>query len=153
MSPAGTSVSAPMCLLSSVMNATQNLRISLSDLGSSAKDQHGQRHMVDPASNPVSLQSPMAPEFSEILLLIGLTHFPLGSKSAPPLPPPIETVFHCSQSPNFFLTGWTVVYIRPVRAFLKICSKPRNFRMLRLTLGWNRRPPLYGPKALLNCTR
>lgn len=48
MSPAGTSVLAPMCLDSSRMNATQNLRISLSDL-------------------------------------------PLGSKSAPPLPPPIFT--------------------------------------------------------------
>src|SRR5690242_9729846 len=47
----------PMCLLSSLMKETQNLRISLSDL-------------------------------------------PLGSKSAPPLPPPM---------------------LRPVRAFLKIC--------------------------------
>ena len=49
MSPAGMSVSAPMCLLSSRMKAKQNLRISLSDL-------------------------------------------PLGSKSAPPLPPPMFTV-------------------------------------------------------------
>ncbi len=48
MSPAGTSVLAPMCLLSSAMKALQNLRISLSDL-------------------------------------------PLGSKSAPPLPPPMFT--------------------------------------------------------------
>jgi len=36
---------------------------------------------------------------------------PLGSKSEPPLPPPIG---------------------RPVREFLKICSKPRNFRMRRI---------------------
>ena len=48
MSPAGTSVLAPMCLDSSRMKAKQNLRISLSDL-------------------------------------------PLGSKSAPPLPPPMLT--------------------------------------------------------------
>ena len=31
---------------------------------------------------------------------------------------------------------------RVVRLFLKVCSKPRNFRMPWLTLGWNRRPPL-----------
>ena len=43
--------------------------------------------------------------------------------------------------------------LRPVRAFLKICSKPRNFKMDRLTVGWNLSPPLYGPKAELNCTR
>lgn len=48
MSPAGTSVLAPMCFDSSRMKAKQNLRISLSDL-------------------------------------------PLGSKSAPPLPPPMFT--------------------------------------------------------------
>ena len=48
MSPAGTSVSAPICLDSSRIKETQNLRISLSDL-------------------------------------------PLGSKSAPPLPPPMFT--------------------------------------------------------------
>lgn len=41
----------------------------------------------------------------------------------------------------------------PVRAFLKICSKPKNFRMDKFTVGWKRRPPLYGPKAELNCTR
>ena len=46
---------------------------------------------------------------------------PLGSKSAPPLPPPMG---------------------RPVRAFLKICSKPRNLMMDRFTEGWKRRPPL-----------
>lgn len=43
--------------------------------------------------------------------------------------------------------------VRPVRAFLKICSKPKNLRMERLTVGWNLSPPLYGPKAELNCTR
>lgn len=57
---------------------------------------------------------------------------------------------------------------------MKICSKPRNFKMDKLTapanvnllvfpgknrsdsvspVGWNRRPPLYGPRAELNCTR
>jgi hypothetical protein len=30
----------------------------------------------------------------------------------------------------------------PVNAFLKICSKPRNFKMLKLTVGWNLNPPL-----------
>ncbi|CAM8493654.1 hypothetical protein ESCOCP365M1_20400 [Escherichia coli] len=58
--------------------------------------------------------------------------FPFGSKSLPPLPPPIGRV---------------------VRAFLKVCSKPRNLRMERLTDGWKRIPPLYGPMAELNCTR
>src|SRR5690625_1441590 len=57
---------------------------------------------------------------------------PLGSKSLPPLPPPMGS---------------------PVREFLKICSKPRNFTMPRYTLGWNRSPPLYGPSAELNSTR
>ena len=57
---------------------------------------------------------------------------PLGSKSLPPLPPPMGM---------------------PVSAFLKICSKPRNLMMPRLTEGWKRRPPLYGPSALLNSTR
>src|SRR5690606_6597891 len=57
---------------------------------------------------------------------------PFGSKSAPPLPPPMG---------------------RPVSAFLNVCSNPRNFMMLRFTLGWNRRPPLYGPSAELNSTR
>ncbi len=57
---------------------------------------------------------------------------PFGSKSLPPLPPPMG---------------------RPVREFLKICSKPRNLMMPRLTLGCRRRPPLYGPMALENCTR
>jgi hypothetical protein len=46
---------------------------------------------------------------------------PLGSKSEPPLPPPIGM---------------------PVSAFLKVCSKPRNLMMPRLTLGWKRSPPL-----------
>ena len=31
---------------------------------------------------------------------------------------------------------------RPVREFLKICSKPRNLMMPRLTDGWKRKPPL-----------
>jgi len=57
---------------------------------------------------------------------------PLGSKSDPPLPPP---------------SGM------PVSAFLKVCSKPRNFTMPRYTEGWKRSPPLYGPRALLNSTR
>ena len=47
--------------------------------------------------------------------------FPLGSKSEPPLPPPIG---------------------KPVREFLKICSNAKNFKIDALTLGWNLRPPL-----------
>ena len=46
---------------------------------------------------------------------------PFGSKSEPPLPPPMGRV---------------------VREFLRICSKPRNFITERLTEGWKRRPPL-----------
>ena len=88
MSPAGTSVSAPICLKSSVIKLWQNAITSLSDL-------------------------------------------PLGSKSLPPLPPPIGSV---------------------VSEFLKICSKPRNLIIPRFTDGWKRSPPLYGPIALLNCT-
>ena len=57
---------------------------------------------------------------------------PRGSKSAPPFAPPMGSV---------------------VSPFLKTCSKARNFMMDRLTDGWNRSPPLYGPMALLNCTR
>ena len=65
-------------------------------------------------------------------LIISLSDFPLGLKSEPPLPPPIG---------------------KPVKEFLNICSNPRNFIMLKLTDGWNLSPPLYGPIALLNCTR
>ena len=78
MSPAGTSVSAPMYLQSSVMKDWQNAMTSLSD-------------------------------------------FPLGSKSDPPLPPPIG---------------------RPVKEFLKICSNPRNLMIPMYTEGWKRSPPL-----------
>src|SRR5258705_9537786 len=84
MSPAGTSVSGPMCRLSSVMKLWQKRMTSLSLL-------------------------------------------PLGSKSDPPLPPPIGSV---------------------VSEFLNTCSNARNLRMPRLTDGWNRSPPLYGPIAL-----
>ena len=89
MSPAGTSVSAPMYLQSSVIKLWQNAITSRSDL-------------------------------------------PFGSKSEPPLPPPIGS---------------------PVREFLKICSNPRNLIIPRFTEGCKRSPPLYGPIALLNCTR
>src|SRR5260370_1173704 len=49
-----------------------------------------------------------------------------GSKSDPPFAPPIGM---------------------PVRAFLKICSKPRNLIVPKYTEGWNRNPPLYGPST------
>ena len=78
MSPAGTSVSAPMWRNSSLMKAWQKRMTSTSLL-------------------------------------------PFGSKSEPPLPPPIGSV---------------------VREFLRTCSNARNFRIPRLTDGWKRRPPL-----------
>ena len=46
--------------------------------------------------------------------MTSLSLFPLGSKSLPPLPPPMG---------------------RPVRLFFKICSSPKNLRMDRFTLG------------------
>ena len=64
-------------------------------------------------------------------LMISWSLFPFGEKSDPPFPPPIGRV---------------------VREFLKICSKPRNLKVPRVTEGWNLSPPLYGPMALLNCT-
>ena len=57
---------------------------------------------------------------------------PFGSKFEPPLPPPIGSV---------------------VRAFFRTCSKARNLSMPRYTVGWKRRPPLYGPIALFISTR
>jgi hypothetical protein len=44
-----------------------------------------------------------------------------------------------ASSPHVDRLGYDV---RPVSAFLKICSKPRNLRIDRLTVGWKRRPPL-----------
>ena len=46
---------------------------------------------------------------------------PFGLKLEPPLPPPMG---------------------RPVRLFLRICSKARNFKTLRVTLLSKRIPPL-----------
>ena len=53
--------------------------------------------------------------------ITSLSDLPFGSKSEPPLPPPIGRV---------------------VRLFLKVCSKARNFRIERFTEGWKRMPPL-----------
>ena len=53
--------------------------------------------------------------------MTSLSLFPFGSKSVPPLPPPMGSV---------------------VSEFLKTCSKARNFRMPRFTEGWKRSPPL-----------
>src|SRR5690606_5802217 len=39
------------------------------------------------------------------------------------------------------------------KAFLKICSNPRNLTTLAVKEGWKRKPPLNGPSVLLNCTR
>ena len=38
-------------------------------------------------------------------------------------------------------------------SILNVCSKPKNFNIERFTDAWKRIPPLYGPMALLNCTR
>ena len=46
---------------------------------------------------------------------------PRGEKSEPPLPPPIGNV---------------------VKAFLNVCSKPKNFNIERFTDAWKRIPPL-----------
>ena len=62
-------------------------------------------------------------------LRVGLA---LGSKSLPPLPPPMG---------------------RPVRLFLKICSKPRNLMMPSYTEGWNRKPPLQGADGAVELHR
>ena len=53
--------------------------------------------------------------------MISLSDFPFGSKSAPPFPPPIGKV---------------------VKLFLNVCSKARNFKILKFTDGWKRIPPL-----------
>jgi len=53
--------------------------------------------------------------------ITSMSLLPFGSKSAPPLPPPMGRV---------------------VREFLKTCSKARNLRMERFTEGWKRMPPL-----------
>ena len=86
---------------------------------------------ISPAGISVSL--PMWRYSSVIKLwqkaITSRSDLPLGSKLEPPLPPPMG---------------------RPVREFLSVCSKPRNLRMLWFTDGWKRRPPLYGPMALLN---
>lgn len=68
---------------------------------------------------PMCLKSSLIKETQN--RLISASDLPLGSKSDPPFPPPM---------------------FKPVSAFLKVCSKPRNFRMDKLTLGWRRRPPL-----------
>jgi hypothetical protein len=59
--------------------------------------------------------------------MTSLSDLPFGSKSEPPLPPPMGRV---------------------VRAFLKICSKPRNLMMPRLTEGWNRSRPCRADRAV-----
>ena len=61
--------------------------------------------------------------------MISASLLPCGSKSLPPLPPPIGNV---------------------VNEFLNTCSNPRNFKIERFTVGWNLKPPLYGPSAPLN---
>ena len=63
--------------------------------------------------------------------MISISDLPFGSKSLPPLPPPIGRV---------------------VKEFFNTCSKPKNLITEAHTEGCKRRPPLYGPIAELNCT-
>src|SRR3972149_4208878 len=60
--------------------------------------------------------------------MTSLSLLPLGSKSEPPLAPP------------------SADGAQPV---LEGLPEGRNFSSPRVTVGWNRRPPLYGPIALL----
>ncbi len=73
----------------------------------------------------MSVRSPMWRESSVMKLCVkrmtSRSLLPLGSKFEPPLPPPMGSV---------------------VREFLKTCSKARNLRRPRYTLGWKRKPPL-----------
>ena len=57
---------------------------------------------------------------SEHIGKTGMTRLALGSKSEPPLPPPMGSV---------------------VSEFLKICSNPRNLTIDSVTVGWKRSPP------------
>ena len=78
---------------------------------------------ISPAGTSTS--APMYFDSSVIKLwqnaMISLSDLPLGSKSEPPLPPPIG---------------------RLVREFLNTCSKPKNLIIPRFTDGWNLKPPL-----------
>ena len=71
---------------------------------------------ISPAGTSTS--APMYLESSVIKLwqnaMISLSDLPFGSKSEPPLPPPIGSV---------------------VREFLKICSNPKNLIIPRFTEG------------------
>ena len=84
MSPAGISVLAPMCLPNSLIKATQNLRISLSDL-------------------------------------------PFGSKSAPPLPPPILTVKECPVNGDFLEIRYCIRMLTASQRILKYLLKAEEF--------------------------
>lgn len=74
-------------------------------------------------------------------LRISPSDLPLGSKSAPPLAPPMCTVRQVDQ-PLFTMLATGLNYLQPVKAFLKVCSSAKNLRTDRFTIGWNRVPPL-----------
>src|SRR6056300_841279 len=96
-----------------------------------------ERRLYVPYIYPISLPpTPISPAGTSVLAsmylqssvmkdsqnrLISPSLLPLGLKSDPPLPPP---------SGN------------PVKAFLKICSNPKNFKIPSSTVGWKRKPPL-----------
>ena len=94
----------------------------LIDLGVSGLDEAALRggfHGTLGYAAPEQLRGLDPPPASDLYAL-GVLAYQLTT-GQPPFPPPIGNV---------------------VRLFLKVCSKPRNFKMLRLTVGWNRRPPL-----------
>ena len=68
---------------------------------------------------PICLDSSVINDWQNFIT--SLSDFPLGLKSEPPFPPPIGKV---------------------VKEFLNICSNPKNFKIDKLTDGWNLRPPL-----------
>ncbi len=78
---------------------------------------------ISPAG--ISRSSPIYLNSSDMKLwqkaIISRSDFPLRSKLEPPLAPPMG---------------------RPVKAFLKVCSNPRNFKRFRFTEEWKRSPPL-----------
>ncbi len=56
----------------------------------------------------------------------------VGSQATPPLPPPNGT--------------WATAHFHVIQAARAVTSS-------RVTAGWNRMPPLAGPRAMLYCTR
>jgi hypothetical protein len=62
-----------------------------------------------------------------------------------------------SGSDNSFGSTWTPPFPPPngmfIRAVFHVISMAKHRISSSVTSGWNRRPPLNGPRALLCCTR